>query len=182
MLEKGYNGTSIEDICARAEVTKGAFFYHFKNKEALGKATVEFHLQLGANAMSQALFMKESDPLKKLIGFIDFTVEGFQHPVLDGCLLGALSEELAGRVDSIILQTCHKGLSAWIGGVEEMIEAAKKKYSPSSRVNCEDLAAVFVSAFEGAVTLARAGSNISVVKTTMGHYKKYLLQTIKSKT
>jgi AcrR family transcriptional regulator len=33
--EKGYGATSIPDICARAELTKGAFYSNFANKDAL---------------------------------------------------------------------------------------------------------------------------------------------------
>lgn len=33
--EKGFGATSIPDICARAELTKGAFYSNFGNKEAL---------------------------------------------------------------------------------------------------------------------------------------------------
>ncbi len=30
---RGYDATSVDDICARAEVTKGAFYHHFATKE-----------------------------------------------------------------------------------------------------------------------------------------------------
>src|SRR6202789_4154480 len=33
--EQGYGATSIPDICARAELTKGAFYSNFANKDAL---------------------------------------------------------------------------------------------------------------------------------------------------
>ena len=31
IYEKGYQATSIDDIIAKTKVTKGAFFYNFKN-------------------------------------------------------------------------------------------------------------------------------------------------------
>ncbi len=40
-LEKGYHGTSIDDITQAAGVTKGALYWHFKSKEELLKKIVE---------------------------------------------------------------------------------------------------------------------------------------------
>jgi len=39
--EKGYAGTSVDDICARAGLRKGSFFHHFKSKEELLLAAIE---------------------------------------------------------------------------------------------------------------------------------------------
>jgi AcrR family transcriptional regulator len=30
----GYDGTSVSEICRRAEVTKGGFYHHFPSKQA----------------------------------------------------------------------------------------------------------------------------------------------------
>jgi len=37
----GFQSASLDTILASARVTKGALYYHFKNKEALGYAVVE---------------------------------------------------------------------------------------------------------------------------------------------
>ncbi|HEX6243136.1 MAG TPA: helix-turn-helix domain-containing protein, partial [Polyangiales bacterium] len=38
---KGFNATSVDDLCAAAAVTKGSFFHHFASKEALGVAAAQ---------------------------------------------------------------------------------------------------------------------------------------------
>ena len=40
-LEKGFTGMSIDDILKATQITKGAFFYHFKTKAELARALVE---------------------------------------------------------------------------------------------------------------------------------------------
>src|SRR5688572_23344155 len=37
---KGYQTTSIDDIIATTQVTKGAFYYHFKTKDEMGLAII----------------------------------------------------------------------------------------------------------------------------------------------
>jgi len=38
---RGYAGTSLDDVCQRARVTKGALYHHFRNKEDLFVAVLE---------------------------------------------------------------------------------------------------------------------------------------------
>lgn len=40
IYRKGYQATSIDDIIATTQVTKGAFFYHFKSKDEMGLAMI----------------------------------------------------------------------------------------------------------------------------------------------
>jgi len=38
---RGYQTTSIDDILATTKVTKGAFYYHFRNKDEMGLAILQ---------------------------------------------------------------------------------------------------------------------------------------------
>lgn len=54
---KGYKTTSIDDIIATTKVTKGAFYYHFKNKDEMGIAIIN-------ELMKPSLTKSFMDPLK----------------------------------------------------------------------------------------------------------------------
>ena len=44
MRHRGFNATTVDDICTAAGVTKGAFFHYFKSKDDLATAAViRFH-------------------------------------------------------------------------------------------------------------------------------------------
>lgn len=47
IYKNGYQATSIDVIIATTQVTKGAFFYHFKNKEEMGLALIKEVMQPG---------------------------------------------------------------------------------------------------------------------------------------
>ena len=38
---KGYTATTVDDLCAASDVTKGAFFHHFKSKDDLAIAAAD---------------------------------------------------------------------------------------------------------------------------------------------
>ncbi|BDH13448.1 ScbR family autoregulator-binding transcription factor [Streptomyces hygroscopicus] len=44
--DQGYEGTSTTDILKRAEVTRGALYFHFPSKEAIADAVVEHQIEL----------------------------------------------------------------------------------------------------------------------------------------
>src|SRR5262245_36480141 len=41
IYQNGYQATSIDDMLATTGVTKGALYYHFKNKEEMGLAIID---------------------------------------------------------------------------------------------------------------------------------------------
>ena len=73
--EKGYSATSVDDLCERAEVTKGAFFHHFKSKEALGAAAADHWSETTAALFASAPYHDPADPLDRILAYIDFRKE-----------------------------------------------------------------------------------------------------------
>ena len=44
MRARGFNATTVDDICSAAGVTKGGFFHYFKSKDEIARAAVtRFH-------------------------------------------------------------------------------------------------------------------------------------------
>ena len=41
---KGYHDTKLEEVLDTAQVTKGAFFHHFRDREDLGFAVLDWHM------------------------------------------------------------------------------------------------------------------------------------------
>ncbi|HEV3172558.1 MAG TPA: ScbR family autoregulator-binding transcription factor [Actinocrinis sp.] len=64
--EKGFLGTSMADIFARAGVTKGALYFHFSSKEELAFAVISAGEELG-NVVVQEVLASDAPPLQKLI-------------------------------------------------------------------------------------------------------------------
>src|SRR5512134_4016298 len=67
---QGYAATSVDDLCRAAGVTKGAFFHHFPNKDALGVAAAEWWTETASALFAAAPYHGFEDPLDRLLGYI----------------------------------------------------------------------------------------------------------------
>lgn len=63
--EKGYDSSSISEICKKAEITKGALYWHFKDKLALYKELIDVVLK-GVIGEAHALINEADSPIERL--------------------------------------------------------------------------------------------------------------------
>lgn len=69
--EESYGAVTIDDICKRADVKKGSFYYFFDSKAELAVAALErMWAQTWKPNMDQA-FSPSLDPLARLAGYLD---------------------------------------------------------------------------------------------------------------
>lgn len=71
--EKGYENTSVAEICKMSNVTKGTFYYHYANKNDLTFAYYEELFESMADTMSDILFI---DNTKEQLWFlIEYSID-----------------------------------------------------------------------------------------------------------
>ena len=80
LYKKGYCATSLIDILELAGLTKGAMYYHFKNKNELILAAMEHYLE--ETLISQWIEPLENcdNPKKAIINQIKAFYEAFNNP------------------------------------------------------------------------------------------------------
>jgi len=77
--ERGVTGTSLAEVAAAASVTRGAVYWHFKNKAALFKAMCE-RATLPLDAMLEAVSRADQDdPVGALRGLMVGTLQHLAH-------------------------------------------------------------------------------------------------------
>lgn len=69
-LSKGYKACSLKDLEKATDLTKGAFYYYFRNKEEILKAGIDKYLSV-ASEMSEAEFLE----IRSLKEYIDVFIE-----------------------------------------------------------------------------------------------------------
>ena len=92
----GYVATTVDEICAEAGVTKGAFFHYFASKEALAEACLDTWTQNFMAMIDSAPFHSINDPMERLVGCMDFFIGALGNPqFVKSCLAGTVVQEVS---------------------------------------------------------------------------------------
>ncbi|MHB1287009.1 MAG: TetR/AcrR family transcriptional regulator [Leptospirales bacterium] len=171
---KGYTGTTIDDICQKAGVTKGSFFHHFKSKDDLALSVAAYWGTMTEDFFASAPYHQYQDPLERLFGYVDFRGEILQGELSDyTCLLGTLVQETYATHPDI-RAACDKGLSAHVAELTRDIEAAKEFYAPDASWSAESVGTFIQSVLQGAFIFAKAKQGPEVVRENLAHLRRYL--------
>jgi TetR/AcrR family transcriptional regulator, transcriptional repressor for nem operon len=174
MLGKGYTATSVDEICTAAGVTKGSFFHYFEGKEQLGREVAERFYASRHKLFAAAPFHEIKDPLERVYGRIDFFIEmGRQSRRAPGCLLGTFIQELSATHPSI-REVCALCFAESAESFKRDLDEAKAKYAPRARWSTQSLAEHLTAVVQGALILAKAKQDPTVMVESLTHYREYL--------
>jgi TetR/AcrR family transcriptional regulator, transcriptional repressor for nem operon len=135
---KGCAATNVDEICAEAGVTKGAFFYHFKSKEAWAVAAAQHWSDMTGALFEAAPYHQPDDPLDRVIGYVEFRKQIIEGDLAEfTCLVGTMTQE-AYRSHPAIRDACAASIFGHAATLEPDIEAAmtvrgiKADWTPAS--------------------------------------------------
>lgn len=157
----GYNNTSLSQILASTGLAKGGFYFHFKSKEELGRAVLEYlescWTQQMLEKMSGAKNAKEKLNLILTSPGDCHCAEGLRPTIL---LLNLATEMIEVNDDfSRRLQRIFKG---WWIVIEAIIEEGKMEGVFRKNLNPTAVAAIILSNIMGANLLALLNGNSDI--------------------
>lgn len=79
--ERGFAGTSTEELVQRAGVTRGALYYHFRDKQAVFRAVFE-QVEEEVHQRVNAVAMAEPDPWDALVAGCGAMVDAWLRPAV----------------------------------------------------------------------------------------------------
>ncbi len=171
---QGYAATSVDDLCRAAGVTKGAFFHHFRSKEALGVAAAEWWTETTSALFAGAPYQTHSDPLDRVLGYIDFRRDIIAGEIAGfTCLVGTMAQEVYGAHPAI-RDACADSIFGHAATLEPDIAAAMAARGIAGDWSAGSLAAHTQAVLQGAFILAKAAGDAEVARESVDHLRRYV--------
>jgi len=162
VYKHGFQSAGIDAILAATNVTKGALYYHFESKEALGYAIVEEIIaELTRDRWLRPLQRgKDKDPIDTLIGIVQ-AIPARPRDVKGGCPLVNLTQEMS-QLDEQFRRRLERIFRAWQEGIAMTLRRGQSEGTVRRDLVPEDTASFLMAMVEGYEVLAKNAQDAKV--------------------
>ena len=178
VLEKGFAATSIDELIAAVGITKGGFFYHFRDKSDLAKALMLRYLERDKIILDEIFSRADElneDPLHGFLVALRLFAEMLAklpeaHP---GCLAASFcyQDQLFNRE---IRDLNRSGVLAWQVRFRQRLDQIAAVYPPRIDVHLDDLADTVAALVEGGIILSRIMKDKDVLPRQVLLYRDFI--------
>ncbi|NNE10362.1 MAG: TetR/AcrR family transcriptional regulator [Gemmatimonadetes bacterium] len=174
MHRDGFQSASLDHILETAGVTKGALYYHFENKHALGYAVVDELIHGWIDSRWVKPLEKSHDPVTTLRNILEqFDQEMNGEDLRNGCPLNNLINEMSAIDDGFRLRL-SRIVNHWRGGIAESLARGQGLGTVRADIQPRQAATMLIAIFEGITGLAKNAQNAEFMRDASPAVLNYL--------
>ncbi|MGB8114889.1 MAG: TetR/AcrR family transcriptional regulator [Candidatus Sulfotelmatobacter sp.] len=162
IYRSGFQSASLDVILASVGVTKGALYYYFKSKQALGYAVVEEVIAPDNYGQWVRPLQSGKDPIDTLIGAVQ-AIRVRPADVRGGCQLINLAQEMS-PLDAGFRKRLAAIFDIWREAVASVLREGQTHGSVRRDVEPADAAGLLIAMVEGYGSLAKNAQDPKVMK------------------
>jgi TetR/AcrR family transcriptional regulator, transcriptional repressor for nem operon len=169
--QRGYEGSSLNDLMEATGLKKGGIYRHFSSKEELAAEAFDYTWEAAWNARLQHVDEKRSGvgKLKQLIAnFVDY-----RSPVAGGCpILNTATDSDDGN--PVLRARVAKALRSWLSRLQAIVEQAQESGETRPGIDPKVVSTLIVASLEGALMMSRLQRNDEALRQVQSHLNQYL--------
>lgn len=164
--ENGFRSASVDNILATTGVTKGALYYHFKNKAELGYAVVDELIRPMIEEMWESL-LSADDPIEAAIDMITTRGSEIDEQGLRlGCPFNNLAQEMS-PVDAGFRSRLQGIQDDWHAALSRALAQGQVRGLVRRDIEPSAVATFLIGGFEGCVGMAKTAQSMDLLKQGM---------------
>jgi len=178
LYKKGYCATSLQDILELSELTKGAMYYHFKNKNDLVLATMIHYID--AILISQWIEPLENsdNPKKAIIQQIKSFYGAYEDKnhfldIKHGCPLSNFVLDMSDK-DELFFKYLKSVYKRWEEAVKKALEKSIELKQTNTNFNPDKQALFIISSVEGVIGTAKAFNDLKALENGFDTLNDYI--------
>ena len=173
---KGYYNTSVSDIMAAADLTKGGLYGHFPSKEAIWYAVYEEAVGIWKGIVFKGI-RSNSDPLRRIEKFIENDMLDYLGADVfeGGCFFLNMLVELSGQSASMSKQIL-RGFVRLSGLLRSWLEEADQKGMLQENLDLKEASNFIIISLNGAAALYISSKDRNILDQTVQQLKFYIKQ------
>lgn len=163
--QKGFAGTSMDDIIERTNLSKGAIYGHFKNKEAIAVASFEHAVETVTQTIRARTTVVDNvlDKLKTVVYFYKERI--LNPPIEGGCPIQNTSID-ADDNHPILREKVMEALDDWISRMVYVLQKGMQKGEVRMDVDARAFSMQFIATLEGGIMLAQLYKDVQYFDVT----------------
>jgi len=168
----GYAATTVDQLCAEAGVTKGAFFHHFRSKEALGVALADYWSQSTSGFFASAPHHHLETARDRVLAYIDLRIALIAGPVESfSCVAGTMVQDNFLSSEAIT-RACAASIANNAAALRADIAEAMADHDVTG-TTAESLSLFIQTVIQGSFVLAKAEGGAARAQDQLTHLKRY---------
>ncbi len=175
---RGLSATTVDDLCAAAGVSKGAFFHHFASKEDLAVAAAEYWGATTGGMFATAPYHEPARAADRVLAYVDFRASLIgDAPEAYSCLAGTMVQE--AFANPVIRDACGDAMLDHAATLEAdvalaLAEAGSGLTGDALASEAASLARYTQIVLQGAFVVSKAADDPAVVLDAIRHLRTYL--------